>query len=97
MSVEEQLEAQKELLQREVERGKRASKAHSLYLKEFIEAKRGQLHLAFRECPVESAETLMEIKRLDLALASLEADILTAIESGRMASIQLGDDNLGDE
>lgn len=83
-------------LNQEIENGKKASKAYNIFLEKFIDDKRAQLYQAFRDTSLEDVNKLTEIKRLDLALASIENEVFSVIETGRLASISLNNDNLGE-
>lgn len=89
-------DAQLSQLNQEIESGKRASKAYDIFLRQFIDDKREQLYQAFRDNSLEDINKLADIKRLDLALASIENEVFSVIETGRLASISLNNDNLGE-
>lgn len=89
-------EATRAKLEQEVLYGNKAKKAYKLFVKDFIDAKRKQLYETFKTVELTNEQDLIAIKRLDLALSSLEAEIQSAIDTGRMASISLGNDSVGE-
>jgi|WetSurSiteA1Bulk_404760.scaffolds.fasta_scaffold331114_2 hypothetical protein len=83
-------------LSAEVERGKKASKAYDLFLKDYIASKREQLFQAFKDVPLTDPQTLLDIKRLDLAWIAVENEIVSIMETARLASISLNVDEIED-
>lgn len=73
----------------EIALGTKAKHAYELYVRDFIERVEKQLYDNFQACPVGQDETVLEIKRLSAALAALKQAILSDIETGRMAELQL--------
>lgn len=71
--------------------GGRAQRAYDEFIKDFCEEKRQALFIAFSNLPLTDTENLMEVKRMSYAVDTLETDIKTVIETGRMASITLNE------
>jgi len=73
----------------EIAKGTKAKHAYELYVREFIERVNSQIYENFTHCPLGDDTTILEIKRLHAALAALEQAVLSDIETGRMAELQL--------
>lgn len=80
---------QREQCENEQHLGKVAQKAYDGYIKEFCQLKRETLFMTFSQLPLTAKKELMEVKRMLYAIDTLETDILTQIETGRLASISL--------
>ncbi len=80
---------QKDQLSAEQLEGGKAQRVYDEYIDEFCERRRLGLFQAFRDLPLTDTENLMEVKRMLSAIDALEADILTVIQTGKMASISL--------
>ena len=82
---------QKDQLSSEQLLGGKAQKSYNEYIQNFCEQKRLSLFQAFRDLPLTDTENLMEVKRMLFAVDALESDILTVIETGRLASVSLNE------
>ncbi len=71
--------------------GGKAKKAYDDFINEFCENKRLALFDSFRNLSLTDTENLMEVKRMLFAVDALESDILTVIETGKLASITLNE------
>ncbi len=71
--------------------GGKAKKSYDEFIQEFCEGKRLSLFDAFRNLSLTDTENLMEVKRMLYAVDALESDILTVIETGKLASITLNE------
>lgn len=80
-----------EQLENEQVLGKRAKKVYEEYIKEFCQSKREVLFDSFRALPLTASDDLMEVKRMLYAIDTLEAEIVTQIETGKLATITLTD------
>lgn len=76
-------------LMKEVEASGNAKQAYDLYLKDFFEEKEAVIIEAFRNAPVGDSAMLMNIHLMYKALDAHKHDILTKIETGKMATVQL--------
>tara|TARA_R110000803_G_scaffold98227_1_gene166376 strand:- start:107 stop:388 length:282 start_codon:yes stop_codon:yes gene_type:complete len=83
------LTAKEEQLQNEQMLGNSAQHAYDDFIREFCEAKREALFDSFRQLPLTAELEMMEVKRMLAAVDTLEGDILTVINTGKMASITL--------
>ena len=79
-------EEQYEQLENEVLRGQRAQRAYDEFIKEFVELKRVILFNNFCSVSVSETEKLQEARRLVTVLGDLESDILSVINTGKMAA-----------
>jgi len=86
---------QEEKLQNEQIRGNAAQHAYDQFIKGFVESKREALFDAFRALPLTAEANLMEVKRMLYAVDTLEQDIITVIETGKMASLVLNENEEG--
>jgi hypothetical protein len=82
---------QREQLEKEQAIGKKAASVHKSYIKDFCQLKRESLFMAFSELPLTAELEIMEVKRMLFAVDTLEADIISQIDTGRMASKTLTD------
>jgi hypothetical protein len=62
-------------------KGRQANVAYNSFLKDFILEQQAELFEAFMGAPVE-AEALLEIKRMQLVLTTLESNVKTHIAMG---------------
>jgi hypothetical protein len=62
-------------------KGRQATVAYNSFLKDFILEQHAELFEAFMDAPVE-AEALLEIKRMQLVLTTLESNVKTHIAMG---------------
>lgn len=76
-------------LMKEIEISGNAKTAYDLYLKDFFEEKEAVIIEAFRNAPIGDSDMLMNIHLMYKALDAHKHDILTKIETGKMATIQL--------
>lgn len=83
------LTAKEEQLQNEQMLGNSAQHAYDDFIRAFCEAKREALFDSFRQLPLTAELEMMEVKRMLAAVDTLEGDILTVINTGKMASITL--------
>ena len=72
-------------LRSEETKGHNAEKAYEQFIGPFVIEKRLVLFEAFKEISVENEKALMECKRQLLAIESLNDDITTIIDTGKMA------------
>lgn len=71
--------------------GGKAQRAYNEFIKDFCDDKRKSLFVAFSNLPLTDTENLMEVKRMLYAVDTLETEIMTVIETGKMASITLNE------
>ncbi len=82
-------EKQKDQLSSEQLLGGKAQNSYDSFIQEFCEVKRLSLFDSFRNLPLTDTEHIMEVKRMLFAVDALESDILTVIDTGKMASMTL--------
>lgn len=80
---------EEEQLNQEQVRGNAAQHAYDQFIKNFVEDKRQVLFDSFRALPLTAELELMEVKRMLYAVDTLETDIMTVIQTGKMASMAL--------
>lgn len=73
----------------EITIGNQAKNAYEHFFKPFIDRKRDLIHRAFEELSPTDIDSLVELKRHSLALALLEDEMLSYIQTGKMAELQL--------
>ena len=71
--------------------GGKAQIAYDQFIKGFCEQKRIALFNSFSHLPLSDTENLVEVKRMLYAVDALETEILTVIDTGKMASITLNE------
>lgn len=71
--------------------GGKAQNAYDQYIGPFVEEKRQLLFQSFCDLPMSAEKELMDVKRMLFAIDSMEAEIMTVIETGKMASIVLNE------
>jgi len=76
-------------LEQEQTVGRRAENAYGLFIEAFVGEKKKQLLSAFAECSISEVDTILEIKRTIYVLDTLETEIKTIIQTGKMASQSL--------
>ena len=91
MTQERTPEEQQEQLDNEVYLADKAKQAYGSFIEDFVEQKRFSLFAAFRELPLTAEKELMEVKRMLFAVDQLESEILTVMNTGKMASITLAE------
>lgn len=79
----------KDKLEEEQIVGNNAQRAYNAYIKDFCEQKRLVLFEAFAQLPLSAEAELMETKRMLYAIDTLEMEITTQIDTGKMATIAL--------
>ena len=79
-------EGQLEQLQNEQIKGGQAQHAYDSFIHDFCEKKRMSLFQAFSDLPLSDTENLIEVKRMLYAVDTLETEILTVIDTGKLAS-----------
>ena len=79
----------------EIHRAECAKTAYDVYIKEHIGIVTRQLFEEFSNTSVENMDKVMEIKRLQSAVKSLEISILNDIDTGKLAAARLEIFNLG--
>jgi len=79
-------EEQREQLENEQIIGRKAKSTYEAYIKDFVTNKRQSLFMAFSELPLSAEKELMEVKRMLFAIDTLEAEIVSQIDTGRMAT-----------
>jgi len=80
---------QLEQLEQEDRVGRAANNAYESFIGPFMTAKREDLFNVFQQISIEDTDLLQETKRQLLVLNSLDQEIKTIIETGKMASQQL--------
>ena len=88
---------QQEQLENERIRGDTASHSYEGYIKNFCRLKRETLFMAFSEMPLTAEHELMEVKRMLFAIDTLEAEIISEIKTGELATISLNEAQKGQE
>ena len=81
-------------LQNEQLLGNRAQIAYDQFIHHFIEDKRMSLFMAFSNLALTDTENLMEVKRMLFAIDALDTEILTVIDTGKMASMSLNEEEV---
>ena len=81
-------------LQNEQLLGNRAQIAYDQFIHQFIEDKRMSLFMAFSNLALSDTENLMEVKRMLFAIDALDTEILTVIDTGKMASMSLNEEEV---
>lgn len=84
-------EEQREQLSLEQLRGGKAQRAYDDFIGPFIQEKKLVLFNSFCELPLSETDRLMEVKRMMFAIETLESEINTVIETGKLASITLNE------
>ena len=84
-------DAQIAQLQEEQRKGGQAQHAYDTFIKDFCEKKRMTLFEAFSAIPISNENDLMEVKRMLYAIDTLETEITTVIETGKLASQSLNE------
>ena len=84
---------QLEILKQEDYLGTKAETAYNTFIKSFIIGKRQDLFNNFCDASISDTEVLLEAKRLVKVLDQLESEILTVIETGKLARTTLGENN----
>lgn len=72
----------------EIRLGGKAQRAYDEYILPFIVAKRQALFLNFCDAKNSDITTMQEAKRMNSVLDSLENQIMTDIDTGKMAIVQ---------
>jgi hypothetical protein len=75
----------------EQEFGRKASLAYNSFIAPFIASKRKILFDNFCNISIANTEALLETKRLITVIDDLETEIMTVIETGKLASQSLED------
>ena len=83
------IDARQDILKKEQTNGRQAQAAYEGYIKPFITQRATELHEAFVDCPITEVDTILEIKRTLHILDSLNKDVQTVINTGKMASQEL--------
>ena len=71
--------------------GGQAQHSYEQFIEGFIEEKRKVLFDSFRALPISAEAQLMEIKRMLYAVDTLEEEIISVINTGKMASKTLSE------
>jgi len=82
-------QAELDQLEQEDQVGRKAATAYENFIGPFMDAKRMDLFDAFQTISINEPEMLQETKRQLLVLNTLDQEIKTIIETGKMASQQL--------
>jgi hypothetical protein len=77
---------QKEQLEKEQFKGVAAERVYNTYIKDFCEQKRMSLFMAFSSLPLTAEDQIMETKRMLYAIDTLETEIVSEIDTGKMAT-----------
>jgi len=88
-------EAETEQLENEQIRGSAAQHAYEQFIKPFVEEKRLVLFNSFCALPLSDDVNLMEVKRMCYAIDTLEQDIMSIIQTGKMANTALNENEEG--
>lgn len=80
--------SEKEVLVEQIRKARIAQDAYEGYFKEYIESRKQNLVDAFTDCD-NHPDTLTHIKHCMDALRALEASMLSDIESGKLASVEI--------
>ena len=80
-----------EQLENERVRGNKAEGVYTSYVKDFCQVKRESLFMTFSELPLTAEREMFEVKRMLFAIDTLEAEILSEIETGRLATVSLNE------
>ena len=91
MTMERTPAEQQEQLDNEVRLSDKAKQAYKTFIEDFVEQKRFSLFAAFRELPLTAETELMEVKRMLFAVDQLESEVLTVMNTGKMAAITLAE------
>lgn len=84
-------EEQLDKLSLEQLRGGKAQRAYDEFIGPFIQEKKLVLFSSFCDLPLTAEHELMEVKRMMFAIETLEREINNVIETGKMASITLNE------
>jgi len=87
-------EAQRDMLENESNIGRKASSAYENFIGPFMEKKRLDLFSVFQDLSISNIELLSETKRQLTVLNTLDDEIRTIIETGKLASQQLSQEPL---
>lgn len=87
MTPQEQIQ-----LQYEIQASEQAQFAYNQYFAGFFEQKEADLIQAFRSAPIGDVEILRNIQCLFKSLDSIKMDLLTKIETGKLAEVALAND-----
>lgn len=77
---------EREQFELEQSKGRKAQTVYDGYVKNFCQLKRESLFMAFSELPLTAEKELMEVKRMLYAIDTLETEIVSQINTGKMAS-----------
>lgn len=76
----------------EISLGIRAEAAYNTFIKQFIESKKVALYENFCSAnPIDDIDCLLETRRLYATIVSLENEILSTIQTGKLAAKSLED------
>ena len=78
-----------EIIEREIEYGKKANTAYDLYIKDFIDDARNRIFEAFEELNISDTDGLLQLKLMQSSIKALEDSVLSDIESKKLAEKQL--------
>ena len=84
------LTAEEEQLQNEQMLGNSAQHAYDTFIKDFCQRKRELLFESFRALPLSAELEIAEVKRMLAAVDTLDDEIKTVIETGKLATTALG-------
>lgn len=82
---------QREQLEHEQAAGVKAGHAYDHYIRDFCEQKRMALFMAFSNLPLTAEDEIMETKRMLYAIDTLENEIVSEIDTGKLASKALNE------
>lgn len=71
--------------------GSKAEMAYNTFIQSFVASKRQALFNNFCDASITDTEALLESKRLVKVIDQLEEEVLTIIETGKLARISLGE------
>jgi hypothetical protein len=87
-------EEQLEQLTNEQLLGGKAQRAYDEFIGPFIQEKKLVLFTSFCNLPLTDTDRLMEVKRMMFAIETLESEINNVIETGKLASITLNEEEV---
>ena len=82
----------REQVENEVNLAQNMARAKGIWIDDFFESKEAQLLAAFRQVPVGDTEKLSEIHYMSKALHSLQQEVQTVMDSGKLAQAALNEE-----
>jgi len=78
-----------EILEKNIEQGRKAKAAYDMYIREFIEDSYQSIHETFDSLSIADTEGLKTLKLMQSAVRALDERIRNDIESSNLANAQL--------